>query len=107
MNLIGREATRALKGLERALGKPMFVWNNQPFPYTPGTTQEMKALVAGGYTPEGTTMFNVRASVLPAPGPAIANTIYVRGKAYRLQKIDPSPDGEWLKFILSDANKAA
>lgn len=103
MNLVGRESERGLKGLERALGRPMFVFANQPFPYTPGKTEELKALELGGFSPDNSVVLNVRRSVFPGIG--VNQYFFCKGYKYRLHSIGPGPDDAWVKLIGVDASK--
>jgi hypothetical protein len=107
VSAIGRESERALKNLERALGRPSFRWNGVKYPCVPGKSKEELVFSMGGAAPDNTLVLNVRMGVLPKPGPQSKQLLTHDDYSWRIETVSEAPDGAWVKITCSDPNAGA
>jgi hypothetical protein len=96
---IGRDIGRGLKGLERALGGPVFTWNGADYPCVANEAESSKVFGAGGFALEADLVLFVRDEVLPEVGPAEKDLVVYRGKTYRIDKIGNLPGDGQMKLM--------
>jgi hypothetical protein len=108
INLLALEVDFALSTLEIATGNQTFTWQGGDYACVPHMTDDTVMFGAGGFTPSSTLELDVRAGVLPTPGPEPKQFLVypTGGKRFRITDVITNPDLS-LRIKCNDPARAA
>jgi len=106
---IAAEINRSQRQLEKALGHPVFYFNEAEYPCTTTTQTKSKEVNPGGFSLDADLNLFVRAAVFGGEPnyPKPHDKINYRGTTYRIDSVAILPGSGQLKLACNDANRKA
>ncbi len=104
---IAREIQRGLRGLQRQLGQPTFIWQGKTIPCSESQTVASQTLGPGGFTLEADLTLFVLAADMPSPGPQELHTVTYKGLRYRIDKRAELPGASGFKLVCNKPSHVA